>query len=115
MRCRLFRGPNQDGSSATEITSAQQQGGLVSDLATTVTQVSTATFNPGAFSITNEYIFIEIAWERTGAGGMTTSDVNARIGNGSGTGSRVVTADFTAAAASAPIKQMHHYKTMGAS
>lgn len=114
MRCRLFRGPNQDGSGATEITAAQQQGGLVTDLATSATQVSTATFNPGAFSITNEYIFVELAWERTGAGGMTTSDVNARIGNGSGTGSRVVTADFTAAAVSAPIKQMHHYKTMGA-
>lgn len=96
MRCRLFRGPNQDGSSATEITAAQQQGGLVTDLATATTQVSTATFNPGAFSVTNEYLFIQLAWERTGAGGMTTSDVNVRIGHGSGNGSRVVTADFTA-------------------
>jgi len=26
---------------------------------------------------------------------MTTSDVNARIGNGSGTGSRIITANFT--------------------
>lgn len=114
MRCRLHRGPNQDGSSATEITSAQQQGGLVTDLATSATQVSTATFDPGAFSISNEYIFVELAWERTGAGGMTTSDVNARIGNASGTGSRVVTADFTAAAGISKPKAMHHYKTMEA-
>lgn len=95
MRCRLFRGTNEDGSAATEITGAQQQGGLVSDLTTSATQVSTATFNPGAFSVGGEYLFIQLAWERTGAGGMTNSDVNMRIGNGSGTGTRVITADFT--------------------
>jgi hypothetical protein len=97
MRCRLFKGPNQDGSGATQITGAQQNGGLVTDLATGTTQVSTATFNPGAFSIAaNEYVFVQLAWERTGAGGMTTSDVNVRIGHGSGNGSRVITSDFAA-------------------
>jgi hypothetical protein len=96
MRCRLFRSANADGSSATEITAAQQQGGLVADLATSATQVSSATFNPGAFSVSGEYIFIQLAWERTGAGGMTSSDVNMRIGNGSGTGTRVISASFTA-------------------
>jgi hypothetical protein len=106
MRCRLFRGANQDGSGATEITAAQQQGGLVTNLATSATQVSTATFNPGAITLTNEYIFVQLAWERTGAGGMTNSDVNVRIGNGSGTGSRVVTADFTAAA---PTTRPYYY------
>jgi len=95
MRCRLFRGPNADGSGATEITAAQQSGGLITDLLTSVTQVSTATFNPGAFSVAGEFIFVQLAWERTGAGAMTTSDVNARIGNGSGTGSRIITANFT--------------------
>lgn len=109
MRCRLFRGPNQDGSGATEITAAQQQGGLVSNLATSATQVSTATFNPGAFSVAGEYIFVQLAWERTGAGGMTSSDVNARIGNGSGTGSRVITADFTSTQSQAP-RSMHQYR-----
>ena len=98
MRCRLFRGVNDDGSAATEITAAQQQGGLITDLLTTVTQVSTATFNPGAFSVTGEFLFVQLAWERTGAGGMTNSDVNARIGNGSGAGSRIITSDFTPAA-----------------
>jgi hypothetical protein len=106
MRCRLFRGPNQDGSGATEITAAQQQGGLVANLATSATQVSTATFDPGAFSVAGEYIFVQLAWERTGAGGMTTSDVNARIGNGSGTGSRVITANFTA---TAPATKPYYY------
>lgn len=92
--CRLFRGPNQDGSGATEITAAQQSGSAVTNLLTSATQVSTATFNPGSFSVSNEYIFVQIAWARTAGASMTTYDVNARIGNGSGTGSRVVTADF---------------------
>lgn len=96
MRCRLFKGPNQNGSSATEITGAQQNGGLVTNLATSATQVSTATFNPGSFTVAaNDYVFVQLAWERTGAGGMSTSDVNVRIGNGSGTGSRVITSNFT--------------------
>jgi len=91
MRCRLFRGSNADGSSATEITGAQQQGGLVTDLLTTVTQTSTATFNPGAFSVSNEYIFVQLAWERTGADQMSGHDVNMRVGNSS---SRVISGDF---------------------
>lgn len=98
IRIRLFRGANQDGSSATEVTAAQQTGTAVTNLATSATQVSTVTFNPGSFSVTNEYIFIQLAWERTGAGGMTSSDVNARIGNGSGTGCRVVSASLAVAA-----------------
>ena len=78
VRYRLFRGANADGTGATEITSAHQQGGLVTNLLTSATQTSTATFNPGAFSVTNEYIFVQLAWERTGAGGMTTTDVAMR-------------------------------------
>jgi hypothetical protein len=92
---RIFRGPNQDGSSATEVTSAATAGTTTTDLATSATQTSTITVNPGAFAVRNEYIFVQIAWERTGAGGMTTSDVNIRIGNASSAGSRVLTSDFT--------------------
>lgn len=95
MRCRLFRGANQNGTSAVEITSAHQQGGLVTNLLAGAgnTQVSTATFNPGAFNVNNEYIFIQLAWERTGAGGMSSSDVDVL------TASQVTTADFTAKSA----------------
>lgn len=93
MRCRLLRSANADGSSATEITAAQQQGGLVTNLATSATQTSTATFNPGSFTVTNEYVFIQLGWERTGAGGMSTSDVNMRVG--SSTGTRIISSDFT--------------------
>lgn len=87
MRCRLFKSANANGSGATEITAAHQQGGLVTNLATSAQQTSTATFNPGAFSVNNEYIFVQLAWERTGAGGMTSADVNMRIGT---TATRVI-------------------------
>lgn len=96
MRCRLFKGVNQNGTSATEITAAQQSGGLVTNLATSASQLSTATFNPGAISLSNEYIFVQIGWERTGAGGMVSADVNARIGGASSC--RVITSNFTSAA-----------------
>lgn len=99
MRCRLFRGANADGTGATEITAAQQQGGLITNLTTSAQQTSTATFNPGAFSVSSEYIFIQLGWERTGAGGMTGADVKMRIGT---TATRVVSADFTATGPSGP-------------
>lgn len=104
MRCRLLRGSNADGSGATEITGAQQLGGLTTNLLTTVTQVSTATFNPGAFSLASEFIFVQIGWERTGAASMTTADVNMRVGNGSGTGTRVISSDFTPTGPTAVVK-----------
>lgn len=91
MRFRLFRSANADGSGATEITGAAQVGSTVTNLSTTQ-QNSSVTFNPGSFSVDNEYIFVQVGWEITGAGGMSTTDVVLRIGN---TAARVVTSDFT--------------------
>jgi len=96
---RIFRGANQSGASAVEVTGAATAGTGVTNLLTSATQDSTITVNPGAFSVSAEYIFIQLAWERTAAAGMTTYDVNARIGNTSGHGSRVVTSDFAATVA----------------
>lgn len=95
---RIFRGANQDGSGATEITSGATAGTGITNLVTSATQTSTITVNPGAFTVTNEYIFIQIAYERTGVGGMTNHDANIRIGNASSAGSRVLSSDFTVAA-----------------
>jgi hypothetical protein len=88
---RLFRGANADGSGATQITSAQQQASVVTDLTTTA-QTSTHSLSPGAITVTNEYLFVQVAWLRTGAGGHTTTDVIFRWGN---TGTRVISAAFT--------------------
>lgn len=90
MLCRLFRSANADGSSATEINAGVKTGSTVT-MSTSTTQNSTVTFNPGSFSVTNEFIFIQLAWERISAGGMSTSDVNMRVGNSASLGTRVVT------------------------
>lgn len=93
--CRLFRGVNQDGSGATEITAAQQTGTETGALAAGNTVTSTITFNPGAFSVTGEYVFIQLAVKSKTQNAGATADGNLRIGNGSGTGSRVVTSNFS--------------------
>jgi hypothetical protein len=95
VRFRLFKA-DADGSNATEITAAQQQGSLVSNVSTSADFDSTLTVNPGAFAIANQYLFMQIAWERTGAGGMTSADIAFRTGSSSSAGTRITTADFTA-------------------
>lgn len=95
IRFRMIKA-NADGSNATEITLGQQSAGLTGAIAnTTADFTSTVSFNPGAFTILDQYLFIQIAWERTAAGAMTSSDVNWRTGSSTSAGTRIVTADFT--------------------
>lgn len=88
---RIFKSANADGSGATEITSARQQGSTVTNLATGAAQQSSVTFNPGAFSLNNEYLFIQVGVEITGAGSNNNADANFRIG---ATRTRIITSDF---------------------
>ncbi len=101
-RFRIIKA-DADGSNATEITSAQQQGAQVNNISSTADFDSNLTFNPGAFSISNQYLFVQIAWERIGAGGMTTTDVHFRTGVSSTQGTRIITADFTDVLPLAPL------------
>ena len=95
IRFRLIKA-NADGSSATEITAAQQQASLVTNV-TTADSNSTLTFNPGAFRLDNQYLFVQVAWERTGAGGMTTTNMRLRTGSAATpTGTVITTSDFAA-------------------
>lgn len=95
LRYRLFRAA-ADGSGAVEITAGTTHlGATVSNVATSADAVSNVIFNPGAVTVTaSERIFVQVAWERTGAGGMSTSDINIRIG---GNSTYVVTTDFSPA------------------
>lgn len=102
IRFRLIKA-NADGSSATQITGAQQQGSAVTDVSTSADFDSTLTVNPGAFSMANQYLFIQIAWERTGAGGMTSSDIHFRSGSSSSAGTRIITANFTSSQSVVPV------------
>lgn len=90
---RLFRMSSSDGAGTNvEITAGVQVGSTVTNLATSATQKSSVTFNPGSFSVTNEFIGIQVGWKRTGAGAMTSDDVNLRVGTGA---SVVTSSDFS--------------------
>ncbi len=94
IRFRLLKA-DFNGNNPTEITSGQQQASLVSNVTSAADSNSTLTVNPGAFSITNQYLFIQVAWERTGAGGMTTTNIRFRTGSAATpTGTVIVTSDF---------------------
>lgn len=68
VRVRLWKSSNADGSSATEITSGAVTGTTVTDLTTGAEQTSVATTSSiTGFSLANEYLFLQVAWEITGA------------------------------------------------
>jgi hypothetical protein len=98
VRFRIIKA-DANAANATEITSGQQLASIVTLAATGTDYDSTLTVNPGAFTISNQYLFIQIAWERTAAGGMTSADVNWQRGSSSSVGTRIVSSDFTVAGA----------------
>lgn len=64
-RIRLWRSHNADGTVATEITASSgvMVGSLVTDLSTTVAQSSSASARIAAFTVSGEYLFMQVAWE----------------------------------------------------
>lgn len=68
VRVRLWKSANATGTSPTEITSGAVAGTTVTNLATGAEQVSTVTTGSiTGFSMANEYLFVQVAWEITGA------------------------------------------------
>lgn len=89
---RLFRGSLADGSNAVELTAGQQSGGVITNLSTTQADSALTTASIGSFNAAQEYIFCQMAWNATGAGGMTTTDVAMRVGS---TATRLVSPAFS--------------------
>jgi hypothetical protein len=103
IKFRIYRSANADGSSAVEITNGIQSASAVTNLATATPQTSSVvTASMAAATLTNEYIFLVIAWEITGAGGNNSADVLIREGSGS----RVVTPNFTAVVSDSALDPM---------
>lgn len=65
-RFRLWRSSNEDGTAATEITAGTMIGSNVTDLSTTVAQSSSASTQIAGFSLSGEYLFLQVAWENNG-------------------------------------------------
>lgn len=108
----LWKSANADGTSATRITNNSNMTGstLGSGLLTTAAQSSSASTRIGAFSLANEYLFMQAAWETTTAGTNASADALVRIGPMSGfgiagelNGSGVVTSAFSATGGAAVI------------
>ena len=85
---------NADGSGATEITSAQQSASVCTNVSTTDIN-GTLTFNPGAITFVNQCLFVQVAWKRTGAGGMTTTNIALRTGSSTTVGTTILSSNFT--------------------
>lgn len=79
-RFRFWRSANADGTTATEITAGTMVGSRVTNLLTTVAQSSSASTRIAAFSLANEYLFMQCAWEVTVASGGNNSDADVRAG-----------------------------------
>lgn len=79
-RFRIWRSSNADGTGATELTAGTMIGTVVTNLSTTVAQTSSASTRIAASNLTNEYVFLQCAWEITGAAGNANADVLARVG-----------------------------------
>lgn len=101
-RFRLWRSNNADGTGATEITAGTMVGTATTNLSTTVAQSSSASTRIASFSLSNEYLFAQVAWQITSNVATNTRDVLIRFGSMNQTnGSGLITADFTAAAGGA--------------
>lgn len=94
---RLHTAASQDGSSATQITTGQLAGNIVT-LSTISQTDSIYTGSITTFNVSNEYLFIEVGWEITTAAsghGVGTAGVLWRLGD---TASQIITSDFTTTA-----------------
>lgn len=81
IKIRLYRSANADGSSATEITAAIQDGTIATWATTVNEQTSTVTFNPGAITLAGEFLFVQVAWGITTNSGSNSGDVLIRTGS----------------------------------
>lgn len=104
LRFRIWK-CNATLTTFTELTSGVIDGGTVTNLATTLAQTSAgATASIGPFTLTNECIYLQLAWKITGAGGATNRDVLLR----KGPGITLVTPNFTATAAGTTYTEAGH-------
>jgi hypothetical protein len=93
---RLWQSANADGSGAVELTKSRMTGTTVTNLTTTVAQSSSASTQIAASNLTNEYLFLQVGWQITGAGGNVNRDVLVRLGSlAQTTGSGLITSAFS--------------------
>jgi hypothetical protein len=75
MRVRVWKGSAADGSNAVEMTAGTTQLSIVTNLANFAQQSSGTVSVTSNLTLTDEYLFVQCAWEITGAGGNNSCDV----------------------------------------
>src|SRR5207253_934725 len=91
LRIRVFRSANPNGSSAAELTGSTQVSGGFSDT-TTGAQTVTIAWLPGSITLSDEYLFVELAYGQGPANGDGATWLLQK-----GAAYTVVTPNFTAA------------------
>lgn len=85
---RVMRGTNVTGAGSTEVTTAQQVSSTGNVMGATVSV--TATWAAPAMTLSNEYLFVEVAFKIVAAGQNSTTDTVFRAGT-----SQIATTNFS--------------------
>ena len=93
IRFQLWAGTSRDGVGARKIGTVQDCS-AVTMASTAATYTSTLTWNPGAITLDNEYLFFEVEWQNTNTGGSNSCSALFRQGESS-----IVTSDYVLAPA----------------
>jgi hypothetical protein len=93
VRYKLLKGSYEDGSNAVAF-SGVEAGSSALNINNDQDYLSSDTESLSAVTFTNEFLFVQLAWERTGAGGDAAADVLLRTGT-TDAGTRIVTPNFT--------------------
>jgi hypothetical protein len=90
IRCSVWKDTGADGGAGSTLIVQDQIGATVT-LSTTADVNSSITFNPGAVTLVNEWLFFQVQWEETTAGSSNNDNVFFRVNT-----STAVTANWTA-------------------
>jgi hypothetical protein len=72
---RVWASPNASGANARELTSGSILGSTITLATTTTTYNSTANWSAPQIVLNNEYLFVQVEWQVTTAGGSNSCDV----------------------------------------
>lgn len=93
INCQVWKGPNADGTGATKLTATELNGSTIT--VTTTVANSTVNWTPASIlTFSNEYLFIQVEWQVTTAGGSTTANVLFNQVTTTANTPTVVTSDF---------------------
>lgn len=94
LRVRLWKDTSATGATASEITTSTVTTGQWTNLLTSASQNLSGTQSISSFTLSNEYLFVQMACQIDTASASASGDVVVRVDT---TNSRIVTPSFTAA------------------